>query len=402
MLSRVSALYVFSVVDGVGIGKHTFAMSHPWEFKSFMETHFPTAENMVQENSTQSCVEWVKLCIDDGHMTECRGPQGNFQLHSVGAYKRAAGSKSMEELELGFTQSFGDLDAYDPYFEYHTAFLTPDLDAYVSTFDAAGVPYFASTFTDSSNTEYHSVLVQVPGSLAADAKSLLAIELLGTTSAQLSMRPGLHRHALPRASPASLARAQQRLAAAPRIVGANGKPVLAPVHLSFASSDLDRDITYFEGVLMGSKVSEATDAQSGQRVYTGKMLSSDAVEIRYVQAAGQTQGPLSVAKWESYQTALHKECFDMSTNQGFDRLADNHLGHALGQRELDPYIAAQQATGLPYRFYTNQFVYLYAPNGWGVQLIGQCSSCPSAGGYNMCTQGITGHCSVDGAGDIEV
>merc|ERR1719379_2476716 len=101
------------------LGKDTYAMSHPFAWKAFMEEYFPTAENVVQSNSTSRCVEWVKLCVDDGHMTACNGPQGNFQLHSVGAYKRESGSKSMEELELGFTQSFGDLSAYDPFMDYH-------------------------------------------------------------------------------------------------------------------------------------------------------------------------------------------------------------------------------------------------------------------------------------------
>jgi len=58
-------------------------MSHPFAYKAFMETHFPTAENMIQANNTQTCVEWVKLCIDDGHMTACQGPQGNFQVQVI-------------------------------------------------------------------------------------------------------------------------------------------------------------------------------------------------------------------------------------------------------------------------------------------------------------------------------
>ena len=83
----------------------------------------------------------------------------------------------------------------------------------------------------------------------------------------------------------------------------------------------------------------------------------------------------------SNQVDLHKKCFDTANNQGFDRLADNHFGHNLGGADLTPYINAQKAAGLPYRFYTGKFFYLYAPNGWGVQLIGTCTGCPSSGGY---------------------
>jgi hypothetical protein len=49
------------MLAAAGIGKDTYAMSHPFAYKEFMETYFPTAENMVQANSTDSCVEWVKL-----------------------------------------------------------------------------------------------------------------------------------------------------------------------------------------------------------------------------------------------------------------------------------------------------------------------------------------------------
>ena len=70
------------------------------------------AENVIQENSTQSCNEWVKLCIDSAACD----PQ-TFQIHSVGAYKRDSGSKSMETLETEFTQAMGGMAKYDPFME---------------------------------------------------------------------------------------------------------------------------------------------------------------------------------------------------------------------------------------------------------------------------------------------
>lgn len=384
----------FPPSGGGSLGKSTYAMSHPFAYKDFMEQHFPTAENVVQANSTTTCVEWVKLCIDDGHMTSCSGPSGNFQMHAVGAYKRDSGAKSMEDLEADFTKAFGAMDKYDPYFEYHVAFYTTGLDTYISDFKSAGVPHFASTFTDpATKKQYSSVVVQIPGSLNAAAKSIIAIELLGNSSL-LAARADVHRHDLPRASSEGLARAASRLASAPRKYGSNGKPVLSPVHLSFASSDLDRDVKYFEGVLKGTKVFEGSAA--GGRVYTGVVKSGDATEVRFMQPSSlTTQGPTSVAQWEKYQSDLHTKCFDSANNQGFDRLADNHFGHNLGGADLTPYITAQKAAGMPYRFYGGQFFYLYGPNGWGVQLIGTCTGCPSSGGYDMCTQGITGHCRKD-------
>jgi len=299
-----------------------------------------------------------------------------------------------------FTKSFGAMDKYDPYFEYHFAFYTTGLDAYIADFKSSGVPYFASTFKDpATKKQYTSVLVQVPGSLQSDAKSIIAIELLGNSSS-LSLAD-TYSHDLPRASSEGLARAAARIASAPRKYGSNGKAVLAPIHISFASSDLDRDVKWFENVLMGTKVYEGSAA--GGRVYTGVIQSGDVTEIRYMQPTKMTtQGPTSVAAYEKYQVDLHNKCFDTANNQGFDRLADNHFGHALRGTELTPYINAQKSAGLPYRFYTGDFFYLYGPNGWGAQVIGTCTGCPSAGGYNMCTQGITGHCRTDGDSQLIV
>jgi hypothetical protein len=388
------------MLAAAGLGKDTYAMSHPFAFKEFMETYFPTAENMIQANSTSTCVEWAKLCIDDGHMQSCSGPQGNFQMHAVGAYKRESGSKSMEQLESEFSQGMGDLSKYDPMMENHIAFLTSNLAHYTSAFDAANVPYFSSTFSDSSNTKYESILVQVPGSLAAGAKSLINMEIVATASSVLTGQ--VHEHSMPRVSQLALDKAHVQLAAAPRQVSSDGKPVLTKLHRSFASSDLDRDTQYFESVWQGSKVSSSSDAQG--KSYSGLMVSGDTMEIRYMQPSSETQGPTSVKEWEAYQVDLHNSCFDSDNNQGFDRLADNHIGHALGPQggPVDPYLKAQIQYGLPYRFYgqpRNPFFYLYAPNGWGLQVTGKCNSaslCPTtASNYNMCTQGITGNCKHD-------
>jgi len=284
------------------------------------------------------------------------------------------------------------------------AVLTADIDHYVNAFNSGNVPYFASTFNDpATQTEYQSVLVQVPGSLAPGAKSLVNINLLGASSTKLKGAKVVSPHA----TSSALAAAHQHLSAAPRQLSADGKPVLVKVHRSFASSDLSRDVTYFENVLQGHK--EYAD----DSVYGGKMITSDTVFFRYVHTTTPTQGPVSIAAWEEYQVNLHEGCFDSANNQGFDRLADNHFGHALGNVALDAYIKGQKASGYPYRFYgqpgggSRAFFYMYAPNGWGCQVIGSCtdsSLCPSIqdGGYGFCTQGIKGHCSVDGASHVAI
>ena len=41
------------------------------------------------------------------------------------------------------------------------------------------------------------------------------------------------------------------------------------------------------------------------------------------------ESALTVSQWEAYQTALHSGCFRPEENDGFDRLADNHIGHSM-------------------------------------------------------------------------
>jgi hypothetical protein len=342
-------------------------------------------------------VEWVKLCIDDGSGATCN-PSGGFQMHAVGAYKRDSGAHTMAELEQFFTTAVGGMAAYDPFMELHVGLMTSNLDYYVSAFKAASVPAFASSFTAAGST-YYSLTVQVPGSIAAGAGSLILVELIGSKSALLSARADLHRHPVARASPQALEKAQSHLATAPhKTSGAAAKPVLTLMKISFPSSDVARDVKFFEGVLKGVKVYEETN--NGTTIYAGQMVAGDAAEMHFVQSAAATQGPMSVAQWEAYQVALHAKCVGFGT--GFDRLADNHVGHRLGQGvSIDGYVAEIKAAGYPYRFYHMgptsgpSFLYFYAPNGWGTQVIGKCTTCPAAKGYNMCTQGITGSCSKD-------
>jgi len=412
-MSRLVGLVALSaapLAEGV-LGKSTYAMSHPFAFKAWMEKYIPSAENVVQENSTTTCNEWVKLCIDDGSTPfKCSGPQGNVQLHSVGAYKRDSGAKTLEAMEGEFTEAMGGMKSYDPFMELHTMFHTTDLDSYIAKFKAAGVAMFASTF-DSGSKKYSSIIVQVDGSLQAGAGSQLLLEFVGDASNILASEQ-LHHHAISRASEASLLRA-----------ASSSSDALTLLHISFPSSDVTRDATYFEKVLGGTKSSKSS-AKDGSEAYTGTLFSGDTVEIRYASSASKSQGPVSVAQWEAYAFALHSKCIASPNikQQGFDRLADNHIGaHAsrgsgsvLGagvDQSLDGLIKRQVAAGLPYRVFSQPsgefppspqapyFLYLYGYNGWGYQITGSCDDpkyCSHTEFYDMCTQGITGSCQTDG------
>lgn len=377
------------------VGKSTYAMTHPFAFRTWMEKYIPYTENVIQQNSTSTCNEWVKLCIDSSACT----PQ-TFQIHSVGAYKRDSGSKSMEELESEFTSAMGGMAKYDPFMELHVAFYTSDLDSYVSSFKKDSVAYFPSTFKESGKT-YYCITVQVDGSLKANTGSLLLLTIIGSSSDLLASESFLHHHDTPRASASSLRRAETNHSLAQS--GAGSPPALTPLHISWPTANLDAMVTYFETTLSGTKVSQTS--ANGTTTYYGKLFASDSLELRWEQSALSTQGPTTVAQWEEYTAALHKKCIACpnSDNQGFDRLADQHIGgRNPGGESLDTYISAQQKAGYSYRVYVGpqgrpDFLYLYGPNGWGYQITGSCSTqCGSnLVFYDECKQGTKGHCSKD-------
>lgn len=388
------------------VGKSTYAMTHPFAYKDFMEKYFSTAEHVNQENSTKLCNEWSKLCIDDGKTPfKCSGAYSP-QVHAVGAYMRESGKLSLETMEDYFTQAMGGMKTYDPFMELHIAWHTDDLDPLITLFKADSVPYFASTFVDSqSSKSYDSIIVQIEGSLKAGAGSMLAFELISSSS-KLLKNAQKHQHAVARASSASLQRAEQLAAERLTIsAGSSKKPALTQLHISWPSSDVARDKKYFLDTLKGTSVS--SESKAGVTTFTGKLFSDDTVELRWVSVDTESQGPWKVSEWETYASSLHSQCMTSPNrkNQGFDRLADNHIGgHGSGMMDLGDYITRQIAAGLPYRVYaapdgSPNFLYLYGPNGWGYQITGQCKRSSMCGNnlvfYNECTQGVTGSCSKD-------
>ena len=79
---------------GAGFGKSTYAMSDPLGWRTWMQTYLPTMDlEGFPVNSTDQCVEWAKLCIDDGNLKDCKSvSSSDFQMHAVGAYDRDSGS----------------------------------------------------------------------------------------------------------------------------------------------------------------------------------------------------------------------------------------------------------------------------------------------------------------------
>ena len=180
---------------GSGFGKSTYAMSDPLGWGTWMATYLPTLPlDGFPVNSTDQCVEWAKLCIDDGHLENCESVSSStFQMHAVGAYDRDSGAMTMADIEASvYGSALGDFSKFDVYMENNVGLLTQDLDAYVNAFDAAKVPYYATSFEEpSSSTTYYSVLVRAH-------TAPVVLEIMGSSSFVLAARDGLPAHGAPR------------------------------------------------------------------------------------------------------------------------------------------------------------------------------------------------------------
>lgn len=395
----VQALVVArAAAHGAGFGKSTYAMSDPLGWATWMAKYVPSMPMKgFPVNATDQCVEWAKLCIDDGNLKQCeKVADSDFQMHAVGAYDRDSGTLSMEQIETDvYGSALGDLSSYDPYMENNVGLLTKDLDAYVKAFERDGVAHFASKFTEpKSETTYYSVIARAH-------ESPILLELLGASSEILAARADLYAHPVPRGPAAGLASHEAALGAADRTVGENGMPVVSFVHKSFASSDVARDKLFW--TTMGG-VEVASTAGAGRSSFSGVLVGSsaadrpekpDATEMIFVEATNATsRGKYSVKEWEDYQNALHKKCI-VSETRGFDRLADSHVGHSFPGTDISPFIAGvkKYTPAVTWRYFAHGLFYAYMPNGWGMQLSGKIADDPEGGGYDFCKVGVKPDCS---------
>merc|ERR1711990_796914 len=85
------------------------------------------------------------------------------------------GGVTVEEVEAHFNEKLGSMSTFDSFMDFNVVFATSSLQSYKSAFDRDGVKYLAGTWADSSNSQYSSILVQVPG-------SQLILELVQKTS----------------------------------------------------------------------------------------------------------------------------------------------------------------------------------------------------------------------------
>jgi len=402
-LAVLAALVTFTRAD---IGKTTYFGTQPATYYAFMHQYFNVADNKVADGATcgdePTCVCWAKLCLLETATQSCSGPRDNFQMHVVDATKRPSGPLNISAYESAFAAKVGNFTGdFDPFWDYSFAYSTSDLDHFVTSLKAGGVPTLAFSWTSTTGAKMYSVLLHVPSTIAL-------IELQG--SALSAASPAFHLET-PRFTPTA---GQPAWEAPDAPAAADAIPFLKPVRISYASSDLERDAAFYTGVLGATQhATFAAPANGGNAAATTKVFtvkSGDAVQVHLTARPGAaTKGELTVASFEANLNAAHATSLGFSDHtQGMDKPCDFHWGHA-DYGSLDGPVKAMAAMGVSapkYRWFTAggrrrlggaapvdddeaggtmYFIYIAQPNGACAQLIGTSTLAPTnLTGYDFC------------------
>ena len=310
-------------------------------------------------------------------------------MHAVNAYKRPAGNRTIKSFEMDWAAALGDLKQYDPKMEFSVGMMTSELTFYSNSFVGGNVPHFTGKWTDPATAKvYFTIIVQVP-------ESSIVIELMSAT---------LDGDAAARAVPMGAARLtstdlvaaeaalSQQLAERRQLdetpAPTPKQPLLTPVKISWLTSNVARDVSFFTSIL-GATVVGSINGTDGSQTAALKLSSGDDRTVYLTQSAKPSSSGLQIAEWETYMNSVHETAF-VSDNDGFDRWCDFHIGHELGGGSLDTIITNLKGYPGKYRFFvppggvgrrqldesgaSTHFLYIAAPGGMCVQVTGSASA----------------------------
>jgi len=159
---------------GCGLSKLTHAATNPIEGKKFMSKYFKVqAPGDECDNDTCDCSSDGAPDITQGRVFTTRAinplpgpmPGNGFGLHLVAVPgHKTTGGMTVDEVEAKFNEKFGDMSKFDSFMDYNAPLATKSLQALKSQFDKDGVKYLTATWSDTSGSQYSSILVQVSGS----------------------------------------------------------------------------------------------------------------------------------------------------------------------------------------------------------------------------------------------
>ena len=306
-------------------------------------------------------VQQGRVQLETSRSSGVGGPQPGegFGLHLVNCSTNPQpGGMSTSAVEAEFASKLGDMSSYDAFMDYNVALYTTQLDSYISAFDADGVDYLATTWTDQSD-DYYGIIVHVPN-------TQMVIELMSLNSTLLARRaaagnkPTVHAFAPHerRASASALARA----IAAAEVSATN---ILTVISVSRASSDLSAiDDFYSTGMQCSTTLSVDTDGYS-KRCYLWDVASATADVCFTKRKPTETAGSFKVSDFEDMLNAVHANA--VADDCG-NKWVDNHYA-VDGRSGSADYIADYiESSGAFFYCSGDNPHYIIDPSGFGIQL----------------------------------
>merc|ERR1712137_350927 len=310
----------------------THASSQPIAGKQFMNKYF-NVQTPGDECDNDTCECSGAPTIEQGRVFTTReidpsagmSPGNGFGLHlvSVPGHK-TSGGLTIEEVEANFKAKLGEMTTFDSFMDYNVVFATNSLQTYKAAFDRDGVKYLVGTWSDSQNSQFSSIIVQVPG-------SQLILELVQKTSLMLT-EDQIPVQLEQRVPDSVLAEQEKRRAAKQSVLDTTSDYIVSLVVNRAASSKAMSQLDDFYVTGMGTtKTHDAIENGATKKCF---LWSGATVNICFTSRADSaTSTDFKVGDFEDMLNEVHKTIINGHPYCPMDRWFDNH--YAIDSRSVD-------------------------------------------------------------------
>jgi len=307
---------------GNGISKMTHAASQPIAGKEFMYKYFNVA-TPGDECANDLCACSGAPTIEQGRVyakvrssSDANPSPGNgFGLHLVSVPGHSTtGGLTVETVEGHFNSKLADMKSFDSFMDFNVVFATSSLSAYKSAFDKDGVKYFAGTWSNSENSQYTSIIVQVPG-------SQLLVELVQKTT--LTFSEGETPVAMEQRVPDSVLAEQESTFSAESVTDTTTDYIVSLVVNRAVSSKAMSELEDF--YVSGMGTSKSMDAEENGATKKCFLWPGATVHNCFTNRAdSETSTSFTVGDLEDSLNSAHKAIINGHPWCPMDRWFDNH------------------------------------------------------------------------------
>jgi len=378
---------------GQGVSKSTYSTSDPVAAWTWMKKYLvDSSGNDLWCTPSDECTN--NICTCDAGWTI---PQGRVYLKSSSSYSCGScwshagcgfglhhvnvsghlttGGMDTATVEGEFTTKLADMDTrYDSFLDYNVVLSTTELSNYKTTFAAAGIKTHTGTWSsETTNTDYTSLLVQVPN-------TQMVIEFVQASSGvNLTLS----------ADEPPPTQMEQRVS--DKVLGTinTGNTALGALAVNRGASSygIGKVSDFYTG--MGATATlDRTEVGATGSASTKKcfLWTGATTEVCYTNRPDtDTKGDFTTCKFEDMLNTVHHNLMSDHPLCGMDKWEDNHYAidsHTADTSKIVSYIDSAK----PYHYCEaamgpgaggNSLHYVWDPVGWGIQLDMQFSSAPS-------------------------